>query len=97
MPVESIFDFRFPPSAHAEGLSLAQAIGADMPSRPGFVDYRVIQDVADRGHLQVATRWDSPSSAHAVLKDYANDAKVLRAKVLLNGEPAGFVGEVLGR
>lgn len=95
MTVESSFDFKFPAAAQEEGLKVAKAIGADMPVRPGFVEYRVLQDVADAGHVQVTTRWDSSESANKVLSAYVQDSKVQRATELIGSPPTGFVGEVL--
>lgn len=97
MPVESIFEFRFSAEANEEGLRVAKAIGADMPPLVGFLDYRVVQDVADPGHMMVVTRWDSRASADAVLKVYSQDAKVQRATELMGRPPSGFVANVLAR
>ena len=95
MTVESSFDFKFPNAAQEEGLELAKAIGADMPSRAGFVEYRVLQDLTDAGHVQVTTRWDSSDSAQKVLTAYLQDSKVERATELIGSAPTGFVGELL--
>ena len=95
MAVESNFDFQFPSDAQEEGLELAKAIGADMPVRAGFVEYRVLQDLADPGHVQVTTRWDSSDSAEKVLSAYLQDVKVQRATELIGSPPTGFVGELL--
>lgn len=95
MPVESIFEFRFSADTREEGSSVAKAIGADMPSKAGFMDVRVIQDVTDPGHLIVATRWDSQDSANTLLTAYNEDAKVKRATELMGRPPSGFVGNVV--
>lgn len=95
MTVESSFDFQFPISAQEEGLELAKAIGADMPVRAGFLEYRVLQDLTDAGHVQVTTRWDSSDSASKVLSAYIQDSKVQRATELIGSAPTGFVGELL--
>lgn len=95
MTVESSFDFQFPTAAQEEGLELAKAIGADMPARAGFVEYRVLQDLTDPGHVQVTTRWDSSDSASKVLSAYVQDSKVQRATELMGSAPTGFVGELL--
>lgn len=95
MPVESIFEFRFSAETCEEGLSVAKGIGADMPSRAGFLEYRVIQDLTDAGHMMVITRWDSSASADSTLTAYAQDAKVQRATELMGTQPSGFVGTVL--
>lgn len=95
MTVESSFDFQFPTPAQQEGLELAKAIGADMPVRAGFVEYRVLQDLTDPGHVQVTTRWDSSDSAHEVLSAYVQDSKVQRATELIGSPPTGFIGELL--
>lgn len=97
MPVESIFEFRFSAETSAEGLGVAEAIGADMPSRAGFLEYRVVQDLTDAGHVMVITRWDGSASADATLGVYAHDAKVRRATELMGRPPSGFVGNVLAR
>lgn len=95
MAVESIFEFRFPAAVQEEGLAVAKAIGADMPAESGYLDHRVVQDVAEPGHVLVVTRWDSSASADSVLSAYAQDAKVARATELMSGPPIGFVGELL--
>lgn len=97
MAVESSFDFKFPAAAQEEGLELAKAIGADMPVRAGFVEYRVLQDLTDPGHVQVTTRWDSSDSAEKVLSAYVQDSKVQRATKLIGSAPTGFVGKLLDR
>lgn len=95
MTVESSVDFQFPTAAQEEGLELARAIGADLPVREGFVEYRVLQDLTDAGHVQVATRWDSSDSARKVLSAYVQDSKAQRATELIGSAPTGFVGELL--
>lgn len=95
MAVESCFDFQFPTTAREEGLEVAKAIGADMPARAGFVEYRVLQDLTDPGHVQVTTRWDSNDSAQKVLTAYLQDTKIKRATELIGSAPTGFVGELL--
>ena len=97
MPVESIFEFKFSADTREEGASVAKSIGADMPSKAGFVDVRVIQDVTDPGHLIVATGWDSQDSANTLLTAYNNDAKVKRATELMGHPPTGFVGNLLAQ
>ncbi len=95
MTVESSFDFQFPTAAQEKGLELAKAIGADMPVRAGFVEYRVLQDLTDAGHVQVTTRWDTSDSAHKVLAAYVQDSKVQRATELMGSAPIGFVGKLV--
>lgn len=67
-----------------------------MPTRAGFVEYQVLQDLTDAGHVQVTTRWDSSKSAEKVLLSaYLQDTKVQRATELIGSAPTGFVGELL--
>ncbi len=94
MSVKSVFEFKFPAPSREEGISLAEAIGNDMPPLDGYLDHEVIQDVTDPGHLMVNTRWSSRQQADAVLSAYINDAKIKRATELLSGPPSGFVGDV---
>ena len=84
------------PSAYArtEGLTLAEAIGNDMPPLDGYLDHEVIQDVNDPGHLMVNTHWQSQAQAQAVLNHYQHDAKTTRATELLKASPVGFIGAV---
>ncbi len=96
MAVWSIFEFRFPEANREEGLGVAKAIGADMPAKPGFQQYQVIQDVSDPGHVMVNTLWDSTDAADGVLSEYNDDVKVTRATELIGQPPTGFLGELLG-
>jgi hypothetical protein len=61
MTVSSIFDMRFSPEAAEEGFNLSLAIGADMTATAGCTGYDVIRDVADPGHVMIATRWNAPA------------------------------------
>lgn len=89
-----MFEFRFPASARAEGVALAEATGHDMPPLAGYQGHEVIQDVKDPGHLMVNTQWESQAAADAVLTPYQHDAKIKRATELLGAAPSGFVGDV---
>ena len=96
MNFKSLFDFKFSSQASEEGLSLAESIGGDMPSKEGYLSHEVIQDVSDAGHVMVNTLWNSRQQAESVLSVYNNDPKIKRATELLGAPPTGFVGDVLG-
>ena len=67
-----------------------------MPTRAGFVEYQVLQDLTDAGHVQVTTRWDSSESTEKMLLSaYLQDTKAQRATELIGSAPTGFVGELL--
>lgn len=95
MNVTSLFEFKFPPEKQAEGVSLAQAIGNDMPSKEGYVSHEVVQDVSDPGHVMVNTQWSSQDVAESVLSVYNNDDKIKQATDLLGKPPTGFIGATL--
>ena len=94
MSVKSMFEFKFPESARAEGVTLATGVGHDMPPLAGYQGHEVIQDVADPGHLMVCTQWTSQEAANAVLTPYQHDAKIKRATELIGSAPTGFVGDI---
>lgn len=94
MPVKSLFEFKFPASARAEGVALASAIGQDMPPLAGYQGHEVIQDVTDPGHVMVNTQWASQAEANVVLTAYQHDPKIARATELLGAAPTGFVGDI---
>ena len=96
MAVKSMFDFKFSADVADEGVKLAQAIGNDMPPLDGYLDHEVVQDVADKGHVMVNTRWASREQAQAVLGSYQKHEKIKRAEALIPGGPQGFIGTVLG-
>ena len=55
MTVKSMFDYRFPAEYVAEGYTIAQGIGADMIPLAGYLDYEIVRDVKDPGHMMVNT------------------------------------------
>ena len=94
MTVKSMFDYRFPAEHVAEGYTLVQGIGADMIPLAGYLDYEIVRDVKDPGHMMVNTHWESEKAAWAVLDVYRHDDKIQRATYLMGSESPGFVGEV---
>ena len=95
MNVKSLFEFKFSAAAREEGIGVAKGIGADMPSKEGYVSHEVIQDVTDPGHVMVNTLWSSREQAESVLTVYNNDDKIKQATKLLGAPPTGFIGGVL--
>lgn len=89
-----MFDFHFPAAARQEGMTLAEAVGHDMPPLAGYQGHEVIQDVADPGHVMVNTQWASQDAANAVLTPYQHDAKIKRATELIGSAPTGFIGDI---
>ena len=94
MPVKSMFDYRFSPEHVDEGYALVQGMGADMVPLKGYLDYEVVRDVKDPGHMMVNTLWKSEEAAWAVLDKYRHDEKITRATSLMGSESPGFVGKV---
>ena len=94
MTVKSMFDYRFPAEHVDEGHKLVQGIGADMIPLAGYLDYEIVRDVKDPGHMMVNTLWESEKAAWAVLDRYRHDDKIKRATALMGSESPGFVGEV---
>lgn len=95
MAVDSNFDYAFPADAAQEGMDLLKAIGVDMTTKKGYIEYRIVKDLADPGHLQGITRWDSEASSTETLSVYVDDDKIKRATELMGTSPTGFVGEVI--
>ncbi len=95
MNVKSLFEFKFSAATREEGVGIAKGIGADMPSKEGYISHEVIQDVTDPGHVMVNTLWNSSEQAQSVLTVYNNDAKIKRATELLGAAPTGFIGGVV--
>lgn len=94
MAVKSMFEFRFSAEDAEEGFTLVQGIGADMIPLAGYLDYEVVRDVKDPGHMMVNTLWESEAAAWAVLDQYRHSDKIKRTKELMGSESPGFVGEV---
>lgn len=94
MAVDSNFDYAFPADAAQEGMEILKAIGVDMTTKKGYVEYHIVQDISDPGHLQGITRWDSEESSNGTLSVYINDDKIKRATELIGHSPTGFVGTV---
>jgi quinol monooxygenase YgiN len=92
--VSSVFDMRFSTETAEEGFSLALAIGADMRATAGCTGYDVIRDLADPGHVVIATRWNARREGEAVLQTYPADPKIARVTELLGQVPTGFLGEI---
>ena len=94
MTVKSMFDYRFSAEHVEEGFTLVQGMGADMIPLAGYLDYELVRDVKDPGHMMVNTHWESEEAAWAVLDRYRHDDKITRATALMGQESPGFVGEV---
>jgi hypothetical protein len=75
MIVETVFEFRFRAEVRERGLELLRAIGADMVPLAGYLEHRIVRDLADPGHLLEVTRWASKEEAEAVLANYPSDPK----------------------
>ena len=95
MSVKSIFEFKFSAESRDVGVTLAKGIGGDMPPLDGYLDYEVVQDIADPGHVMVITHWVDSDHANAVLSSYRHDPKIEKVTQLLSGSPSGFIGRVL--
>ncbi len=85
MSVYSIWESRFPADAAEEGIRATKAIWRDMLSFDGYVDYELIQDLDEPGHLLVVSRWASREAAEAAMS-YASHPNARRADELV-GEP----------
>ena len=94
MTVKSMFEYRFPAEHVDEGITLTHGIGADMIPLAGYLDYEVIRDVKEPGHIMVNTLWESEEAAWAVLDRYRHSDKIKRATELMGSESPGFVGKV---
>ncbi len=66
-----------------------------MPPLDGYLDYEVVQAIADPDHVMVTTHWVDSDHANAVLNSYRHDPKIEKATQLLSGSPSGFIGRVL--
>ena len=94
MPVKSMFDYRFAAKDVDEGHVLVQGMGTDMIPLAGYLDYEVVRDVKDPGHMMINTLWESEEAAWAVLDRYRHSDRIKRATALMGSESPGFVGEV---
>ena len=97
MTIVSTFDFRFSDETREEGVRLCRGIGADMVALDGYVDHEVVQDLSDKGHVTVTTKWTSEEEAQATLSTYRYHAKIQRSRELMGCEASGFVGRLLER
>jgi quinol monooxygenase YgiN len=67
LSVYSIWESRFPTNAVEEGVETTKAIWADMPSFDGLLEYELIEDLDQPGHLFVISQWVSREAAEAAL------------------------------
>jgi heme-degrading monooxygenase HmoA len=79
--VYSIWETRCPRHTADEGLEVTRAIWADMPSFDGYLDHEIVEDVDDRAHLFVVSRWRDRESAAAALS-YRSHPNAQRADEL---------------
>jgi quinol monooxygenase YgiN len=79
MSVYSIWDFHYPADTSARGLSVAQAIWADMRAYDGYLGHELVSDLDDPGHIMVVSRWSSRDHADAVLVAYADNPNAREA------------------
>ena len=92
MSAASVFDFKFKAENAAEGAEIATAIGHDMTLTEGYERHEVVRDVADPAHVAVITFWHDQAQGEAVLGNYINDDKIVRATELIGAAPTGFLG-----
>jgi heme-degrading monooxygenase HmoA len=67
MSVYSIWESRFPAGSVEEGVAVTKAIWLDMLSFDGYLEHELIEDLDERGHLLVVSRWSSREAADAAL------------------------------
>ena len=91
MSVYSIWESRYPAPAAEEGLDVTRAIWADMASFDGYLDHEIVQDLNDRGHLFVISRWRDDEAAAAALS-YRSHPTARRADELVTEPRRRTVG-----
>jgi heme-degrading monooxygenase HmoA len=96
MAVYSVWESYFPPAAAAEGRAVTEAIWRDMTRFDGYVGHELIEDVDDRGHLLVVSRWTTRQRADEVLREYADDPNARRANELVARPRTRFLGHAVG-
>jgi quinol monooxygenase YgiN len=89
--VYSIWESQYPPDASAEGLKATRAIWADMRSFDGYLDHEIVQDLDDRGHLFVVSRWRDREAAASALS-YRAHPNARRADELASEPRSRTVG-----
>jgi quinol monooxygenase YgiN len=94
MAIYSIWESRFPPEAAASGLSVTEAIWADMPAYDGYLEHVVLVDEDDPGHLLVVSQWASRSHADAVLREYTPHPNARIADQLVSEPRRRFVAHL---
>jgi heme-degrading monooxygenase HmoA len=96
MPVYSVWESHFPPTAAQEGRQVTEAIWRDMTRFDGYVGHELIADLDDPGHLLVVSRWTTSGHADDVLRAYADHPNAQRVRALVARPRTRFVGAAGG-
>lgn len=84
MSVYSIWESEFPSDHREEGVEVTRAIWRDMPGFDGYLAHEIVEDLDQRGHLIVVSRWTSREAADAALS-YLSHPNAQRANTLAVG------------
>jgi catechol 2,3-dioxygenase-like lactoylglutathione lyase family enzyme/quinol monooxygenase YgiN len=94
MSILSIWESHFAPEHAEEGRDVTRAIWADMPRFDGYEQHQIVQDLDDRGHLMVISRWTDRASADAAMT-YASHPNAIRANELASERRRRTLAQVI--
>jgi heme-degrading monooxygenase HmoA len=97
MSVYSVWESQFPSEHAQEGRAITESIWRDMTAFDGYLTHELIEDLDDRGHLLVVSRWASRRHADEALREYAEHPNARRANELVSRPRTRLVGHAVPR
>lgn len=87
MPVTAILELQFKPDAVAEAVALFERVLADTRAFDGCLGVKLVQDLADPGHVIAIEEWASVEHDARYREWRAGDGAITELPPLLAGAP----------
>ena len=92
MNVAAIWEFRFGETNEQRGIEVSRRMWHDMLQAHDCLDYTILRDQEEPGHVMVISHWSSPEIAIAAKNRYAAHPNAIIANQLALEPPRRWIG-----